>query len=281
MLTLGSRRLTTAGAAVLALLLAVLMAGCNGATDDDTSDASTTSAPPTATEPPPAPPTGTCYQMSFDEALSPTAAGEERPCRRPHATETYHVGRLDLVAGGHQSAVDSEQVQQQVATACPAALPRFLGGDLETLRLSMIRPVWFTPTLEESDLGADWFRCDVAVVARDEALVPLTGSLKRALAAEGGLDRYAMCGTAAPDSPKFERVVCSAEHSWRAISVVPLTAQKKYPGEAAVRQRGAGCEDAALEHVEDPLATWGWAYEWPTKEQWEAGTTFGRCWVTT
>lgn len=267
--------------ALLCGVLLAVLSGCTGGSgDDDSGSSDASSGSPTAPESPPAPEPGACYNLGFRQALSPTAEGKERPCRRHHTAETFHVGTLDLMVDGHQLAVDSEQVQGQVATACPQKLPRFLGGDQETLRLSMIRPVWFTPTLEESDQGADWFRCDIVVVAGDERLVPITGSLRGALGGEGALERYAMCGTAAPDDPKFERVVCSAAHSWRAISVVPYATRADYPGERVVREAGDGCEDVALEQVDDPLQDWGWAYEWPTAEQWKHGMTFGRCWVS-
>ena len=39
----------------------------------------------------------------------------------------------------------------------------------------MLRAVWFTPTVAQSDRGADWFRCDVIAVAGTEKLAPLTG----------------------------------------------------------------------------------------------------------
>ena len=102
-------------------------------------------------------------------------------------------------------------------------------------------------------------------------------SLRNALS-EDLPDRYAMCGTAAPDAKDFQRVVCSADHSWRAVSVVTFESTK-YPGPRAARERGQGtCEAVGEERAADPL-DYRWSYEWPTKQQWQAGVTFGRCWV--
>ena len=99
---------------------------------------------------------------------------------------------------GHLLAVDSDRVQAQVADTCPKALAGFLGGEQADLRLSMIRPVWFTPSVAQSDRGADWYRCDVVVVAGDEELAEPDASLEGALGTEAERDRYAMCGTSLP-----------------------------------------------------------------------------------
>ena len=130
---------------------------------------------------------------------------------------------------GHLIAVDSSRVQDQVATSCPEQFARFVGGTEDERRLSMLRTVWFTPTVEESDTGANWYRCDVIALAADEQLAPLTGILQGVLTRSDGRDRYAMCGTAEPGTPEFSRVICSAEHSWRAIATVPFE-EGKYPG---------------------------------------------------
>ena len=262
-------------------VVAVAAVGCSGSDDDKEPSApetTTPAPPPTAGPPPPAPEEGACYDLTFRQALAPTAGRKPSPCSAAHTSETYAVGTLDTVVDGHLLAVDSQRVQKQVAEACPAALPRFLGGDQAALRLSMFRPVWFTPSLAQSDLGADWYRCDVVIVAGDEELAEPDASLEGALDKEALRDRYAMCGTAAPDDEDFERVICGVEHTWRAIRVIPYPAAK-YPGEAAVRdQLESPCEDAGLDVAEDPL-DYQWGYEYPTEEQWDMGQTWGLCWA--
>lgn len=269
----GVRR--TAGALVAVLLLA----GCSGkAPDAEPTPEPTPTSPPTAKPPPPGPETGACYRLTFKQAVAPTTRRKPQPCDRPHTSETYDVGRLDTLVDGHLVAVDSDRVQQQVADECPAKLSAFLGGDLEDLRLSMVRPVWFTPTVQESDRGEDWFRCDAVVVAGDSALAALDGSLRGVLGREQDRDTYAMCGTAAPDADDFERVQCSSDHSWRAIAVVPFD-PGPYPGVQAARERGqTPCENAGLDVADDPLQ-FDWGYEYPTADQWAAGQTFGICWA--
>lgn len=232
---------------------------------------------PRATEPP-APEDRACYDLTYDGALSPTSEKAPLACDRPHTAMTYAVGRLDNVVGGHLVAVDSQRVQASVAATCPARFAPFVGGSPEALALSMLRSVWFTPTVAQSDAGAEWYRCDVIAVAGDERLAPLTGRLAGVLTTAEGRARYAMCGTTAPDAEAFERVLCSAPHAWRAIDVADF-APGTYPGEDAARARGQGpCEDAGREVAQDPLA-FEWGYEWPTAKQWQAGQTFGRCWA--
>lgn len=266
--------------AALALVSAALLLGCG--TDPEVPEPDvpeeTHATPTAAVDPPDEPPTGRCYRVGFTEALALAAPDRpDRKCGRRHTAETYRVGRLDLVVDGHQVAVDAPRVQDQVAAACPAALPDFLGVGMAEVRLSMVQPVWYTPTLEQAHEGAEWFRCDAVVVARDRQLLEFRGSLADALAGEDA-DRFAMCGTAAPDAEGFERVVCSREHSWRAVAVVDFEA-RKYPGARAARERGqTPCEDIGADHAADPL-DYRWGYEWPTKKQWRNGMTYGRCWV--
>jgi len=287
-------------ARVLASLAAavLLLAGCSG---DDTPSAAPTpsgSAAATATasasasatseptpEPAPVPPAeGACYRLTYDDAVAASSTAAPVACRGRHTSQTFAVGALDAVAGGHLLAVDSDTVRRQAARACPKRLPAFVGATPAQLRLSMLRAVWFTPTLEESDLGASWYRCDVVAATGDDQIAPLRGDLSAALRSEEGSDAYAMCGTAAPDDPAFTRVLCRDPHTWRAISVVDLSSLgKAYPGVRAVKGVDAAGEDgdcasAARDLADDPL-DFEWGYEWPSKAQWKAGQTFGRCWA--
>lgn len=274
-------RATTLVGVVVACL--ALVAGCSGGDEDPGPDPTPTpSATPTPTPPPRATPVATpaddaCYRLSYRQAVSPTNGATPVPCRASHTSQTYRIGRIDNVVGGHLLAVDSARVQDDVAQSCPAALGAVVGGTLEDQRLSMLRSVWFTPSLDQSDKGAAWYRCDVVALAGAEDLVELRGSLAGALDTPEGRDRYGMCGTAGPAARSFERVPCSAPHTWRAFSVIPLD-PGRYPGTPAVDDAGAACEDAAAGVAADPL-DYQWAYEGPDAEEWAAGQTFVRCWA--
>jgi hypothetical protein len=269
-------------ALLAALTAGLVLAGGTACTGEDDPAPDPTPAPSPAALPSasalPLPSARACYQVTYDEALAPTTDATAVDCAGEHTAQTYAAGRLDTVVDGHLLAVDSTRVREQVALACPDQLGGFVGGSVDDLRLSMLRAVWFTPTVEESDAGADWYRCDVIALAGAEELAPLTGRLGGALDTPAGRDRWGMCGTAAPDDRGFARVLCSAEHAWRAVAVVELP-DGAYPGVAAVREQGQTiCEDAGREAAEDPL-DFQWGYEWPTREQWGSGQTFGRCWV--
>lgn len=236
------------------------------------------SSSPQPARPAPTPTRKACYRLSYRQALAPTSGRSPVPCRKPHTATTYAVGRLDTVVDGHLLAVDSDRVQAEVARACPTLFARFVGGDEEDRRLSMLRPVWFTPTVAQSEAGAEWYRCDVVALAGEQRLAPLDGPVAGALDSGAGRDRYGMCGTAQPGSRDFHRVICSRGHSWRAVRVVPL-AGGNYPGARAVRAAGTEpCQDAGAAAAGGAL-DYAWGYEWPSAAQWRDGQHFGRCWV--
>ncbi len=273
------RRLVTAG-----LLLCLALTGCSGGGSTDARTTPTTSPTPSPTASPPTataaprPADRDCYRLDFDTAVAPTSQAKPVDCGSEHTSMTYAVGALRTEVGGHLLAVDSDRVQAQVARTCPQRLPGFLGGGPADLHLSMLRAVWFTPTVEESDAGAGWYRCDVIALASDGELAPLTGRLRGVLGSSQARDRYAMCGTAQPGAADFARVICSRPHSWRAISTVSIAGQR-YPGEQAAREAGQQpCQDAGRAAAPDAL-NFKWGYEWPTAQQWQAGQHYGLCWV--
>ena len=266
----------------------LLATGCTSEGERPASSAApnASSAAPSATPPPratpvPMPRNRACHQLTYAQALAPTTTTAPVSCRGAHTSQTYAVGRLSTEVDGHLVAVDSRRVQRQVRRACPQKLAAFLGGSTEQMRLSMLRPVWFTPSVEASDAGADWFRCDVIAVAGDGELAPLSGSLKRALAGPGGdgaAGPWGMCGTAQPGSKGFRRVPCREKHSWRALRTISLGGDS-YPGEAAAKAAGqTPCQEAGRSVAQDAL-DYQWGYEWPTAEQWDAGQTYGICWA--
>ena len=265
------------------LVLAVLAAGCTPAPAPGPSAPAASSSSPTGTpttaEPPPAPPReDTCHDLGYAEAVAPTARPADVACGQEHTSQTFHVGRLDRVVGGRLLAVDARRLQDEAAQECPARLADLLGGTEEQRRLSMLRAVWFTPGVGQSDRGADWLRCDAVAVAGPETLLPLAGPLGGVLDTEAGRERYGMCGTAEPGTAGFERVACATQHSWRALRTVPLP-EGDYPGEGAARSAGeTPCTDAGRAAADDPL-DFQWGYEWPTAEQWAAGQTYGICWA--
>jgi putative regulator of septum formation len=272
-----STRRTTRTRAV-ALLLAALVGTVAGCSSDQPEAKPTTTAPTAAPTAAPAPPPHACYTLDFAQALKPTSTAAPVPCTSPHTTTTIRVGTIRPVVDGHLLAVDSDTVQQQIASRCRAAFAKHVGGDEETRRLSRLTVVWFSPSLTESDRGALWFRCDLVALEGHDQLVTLPRSTRSLLSADDALDRFGTCGTASPASPRFERVICSQPHSWRARATVALPAGAAYLGKAAGAAADSTCRDTEARLAADIL-TLRWSFEWPTREQWDAGQRYGYCWT--
>ena len=257
-------RRALAVAALGAVLVApAVLAGCSGDSGPSSAPSPSASAgsaaPSASTATSPATPSGTApptavaaprpagarlLPLNRDVAVAPTSDARPVPCARLHTAVTYAVGTLDTVVVGHLLAVDSRRVQAQPARACPPLLRSYLGGSREQLRLSMLRAVWFTPTVEQSDAGAE-----LVPLRRGRAGRPPTGwpgSTAPCAASWAGrrARRYAMCGTAEPGRPDFERVPCGTRHSWRAVRTV--SADRRGEGRLSRRRRRPGRRPADL-----------------------------------
>lgn len=284
------RSLTTALA-----LAALLLSGCSGNDEPSASPSpstSSTSASPStsasasasaspAAEQPEAPKVGSCYRLTLTDAARPT--NDKRPvdCSKPNTARTYYVGKLDTVVDGHSLGVDSDHVQQQLAETCPKQLAVFLGGSAQARELSRFQAIWFSPTVEEYDAGADWFRCDVVALAAPDKLLTLPSDqkLQGILNRGDALATYGLCGTAQPGAKGFERVACALPHSWVAISTIPIAGGDRYPGVDAVKSAGdKACSDQVRSRAGLPLK-WTYGWEWPTTEQWAGGQHYGFCWA--
>jgi hypothetical protein len=239
------------------------------------------SSAPGAPDIPRRPRVNACYKLGFDEATEPTNDDPRVSCRKRHTAQTYYVGRLDTVVDGHLLAVDSRLAQRQVERTCPRELVDYLGGTAEDRSLSRIEAVWFSPTIEQSDRGASWFRCDAVALGKTSTLAPLPppGRLEGILDRPGALDEVGLCGTTAPGARGFERVICSRRHAWKALSTIQISGGNDYPGVAEVREAGeSACRDLVARASGSPERfTYGW--EWPTRAQWRDGQRFGYCWA--
>ncbi len=276
-----------------ALACAALLAGCSGSPTPsaDTSPSGPTSATGTPSAAarstatpavvPRAPRAKACYRLTATQLTKPTNASTPVPCSSRHTAQTIYVGTLDTVVDGHSVAVDSATVQKQLSTTCPRKLAAYVGGSATARDLSRFNVVWYSPTLEQSDQGADWFRCDVIAFAGQDQLASLPGTARLAgvLGSPAALDEFGLCGTSAPGARGFQRVICGRSHSWRAIDTIGLPGGPRYPGTATVRKAGdSDCKDLAQARSDNSLKyRYGW--EWPTREQWDRGQRFGYCWV--
>jgi hypothetical protein len=285
-------------ALLLAVLAALLLAGCSGGTGASggpsasssgsarasaAAGSSSASSPASSSAPavPPAPRQAACYRLSTTQLTRPTNASRPVSCGGPHTAQTIYVGTLDTVVDGHAVAVDSATVQRQLSSTCPRKLQEYVGGSTDARRLSRFNVVWYSPTLDQSDQGADWFRCDVIAFAGQDRLasLPGPGRLRGVLNSAKALSTYGLCGNAAPGARGFQRVICGRRHSWQAIATIGIAGGTRYPGAAAVRKAGdSACKDRARSRSGNTLKfRYGW--EWPTRDQWSRGQHYGFCWV--
>lgn len=268
---------------ILVLLATLLFLGVTGCSSSSTGqEAAKAPSPSTAVSSaapaPVAPRTGSCHELSVPEATDPVDAGGPVRCRQPHTSVTFEVGEISPVVDGHLLAVDSRTVRAQIANSCPDTPGSLLGGDRTTQRLSRFEVVWFSPSLEQADAGANWYRCDVVAVRSEGQLLPLPARLKGVLDEPGALDRYGTCGTAAPGARTFARVVCSERHSWRAVDDIDLPKDARYLAKDVTATADGACKDVASERADGRLK-YTWSFEWPTRAQWTSGQRFGYCWV--
>jgi hypothetical protein len=211
--------------------------------------------------------------LSYDDALAPTSDATPVSCTGPHTAVTFFVGHLPA-----HEAVDGPRVHRLITTACPKRFAGFVGGSVDERRLSLLRTIWFTPTLAQAQAGARWFRCTAIVLHDSQHLAPLAGPVAGALDRDQARQRYALCGSAEPGTAGFEQRICSADHAWRALRTVDFT-PGAYPGVDHVKSAGQSpCLDAAKSVAVDPL-NFRWSYQWPTLQQWRAGQTYGVCWA--
>lgn len=271
---------------LLGLLASLVLAGCAGGSDgsgrsgDEPGEAASPSASASSrTDPVPAAPTvGQCRRLDLAQATSPVDTRAPVDCGRPHTAVTVAVGLLPAVAGGHLLAVDSDAVRRRVAAACPPSLLERAGGDETARRLSRLRVVWFTPSLEQADAGADRYRCDLVAVRDADRLLRLPRRVAGLLDRPGALDTFGTCGTAAPDARGFRRVACTDPHRWRAVDTVDLPRDAGYLDGALTRRGESACQDVAAERADGALR-YSYAFEWPTRDQWRDGQRWGWCWV--
>jgi hypothetical protein len=269
----------------LALLVAIVvglgLTACSGSNSSSPKSQETPllhSPTPTPTEtippkPPKPPHPRSCYRLSYDDALAPTRSAKAVPCTGVHTGVTFFVGSYDK-----SLPVDGTAVHQLESTACPRRFAGFVGGTVENRRLSMLRTIWFTPTVRQAAKGAHWFECVAIALRDDQHLALITGPVSGVLNRSDGRAHFGLCGNAEPGTHGFQERICAIPHSWVALRTVPF-APGRYPGVEHVRSAGQQpCKDAGANASSDPL-NYRWSYQWPTLQQWRAGKTYGVCWA--
>ncbi|WP_148045038.1 septum formation family protein [Nocardioides marmorisolisilvae] len=264
------------------LLVAVLLSatGCSGGDGGDGTSAAPNGATgaTTAAAAPKAPRVGSCYQLDVRSALKATSSRPAVSCSHRHTAVTVAVGTVQPVVDGHLLALDSTLVQRQIADRCRRAVDAHVGGSLRDQRLSRIQAVWFNPTTAQADRGALWYRCDLVISSGPRTFAALPRKTHGMLRAQGAMSRWGTCGTASPAAKHFQRVLCSARHTWRARAATTLPAGTAYLSTKAGRTADARCRAVAAK-LSPKSSKLRWAFEWPTRDQWQSGQRYGLCWT--
>lgn len=268
------------------LVCLTMLFGIGACSEDGENDSRTSSSADTAASqapqkprPPRRPKVGDCHRLTSEEALAPVAPKKTRvKCSRKPTSVTFHVGRIKQEPDGSPLPVDSPKVQKQVARACPDRLEKHLGGNKDLLRRSLLTTVWFTPTIEQEEAGAHWFRCDLVAPVSDKTLLVLQTPVKGLLDDPDRRERYALCANGEPGKNSFARTSCRDPHAWRAVGTVEIPGET-YPGTGSIKATmDKTCTDAATAEAANPFSV-KWSQEGPTRAQWKAGRRHGTCWI--
>ncbi|MFL6160041.1 MAG: septum formation family protein [Marmoricola sp.] len=264
--------------ALLVLVLLLAVAGCSGGGQEKPASSSSAAGTTTNAAPSPAPRVGACYVLDVRAALRATSSLAPVSCSRRHTAVTVSVGRVQPVLDGHLLALDSTRVQSQIADRCLRSVDAYVGGSTGRQRLSRVQAVWFNPTPPQADRGALWYRCDLVVSSGTRAFAPLPRTTKGLLEPAGAMNRWGTCGTASPSSKHFQRVLCSAGHTWRARTTTTLPRGTAYLSAKATKAANSRCRDVAA-HLSPNSTKLRWAFEWPNRDQWRSGQRYGFCWT--
>lgn len=256
--------------ALLGLVLAgLVLSGCTGPTTQVAEPSTTApSTSPTAlstsatTPPAAAPPqVGDCHQLAFTDLTQPTNSAPVVGCSSDHTSVTVAVLR-------HRS---PDQVNA-ITDACTKAVRRHIGATDLQLATTMIQTVWFLPDSPTSG----WVRCDMVLYASSGKLAPLPR--KTANWWKRHRSDIGTCGTSAPGTAGFKRVLCGPGTPWRVL-VALAVGGKAYPGVKALRtQADLRCSDA-VRLASNLALKYAYGFEWPTKDQWRSGNHHLLCWM--
>lgn len=233
---------------------------------------------PKPTPPPPAPAVGACRILTFASATAASDDSPIVPCSQKHTAVTVAVGALVDKAQLKTLDINAPAVQQRLAVSCPKAVEAYAGGSGRTFDLSQIQGLSFVPTPAQIAKGANWYRCDMVVLAAPNTLATVTGTMSNVLTSAHALDRWGTCGTSAPSAATFKRVLCSSRHSWRAVAVITIPERSTYLAKDTSKAASLTCRKIATKAAHGALK-YTWSFEWPNKQHWQAGQRFGLCWL--
>ncbi len=275
-------------AAALAAL--ALTSGCSGSASNagpsDPTNATTPTSPTTTTTPPPRPKpppkTAACRKLTYGAISHYSNDDPVIACKQPHTAYTFEVRRLPADVDVTGVSIGNQSIQHAASKGCRRAYAGFIGGDPASRALARLSVTYFLPAQAEFNKGAHWVRCDVVALATANTLADLPDGLRGLLDKAASLQRYGVCSAGPPGNTGSALVICSLQHSYRALTVLRLGSDSaRYPGQKVVLTDG---QQRCSTYIADKLGTsggytFGWTY--PTASDWQRGQRFGYCWNKT
>ncbi len=145
----------------------------------------------------------------------------------------------------------------------------------------MLSWAWFRPSQDAWDAGARWYRCDVVGGGDESAAYVALPVTARGLLQGPPQDKWMVC-VDGPTVVDADRVPCSQEHTWRAVTTIKLgEAKDDYPGDRLVEVTTRDfCSDSVGAWLGYPV-DYDFGYTWFHEAEWEAGNRRSICWAKT
>ena len=221
---------------------------------------------------------GACRVLTPDDVLHPSNATETVPCQEKHTAETFAVGPLsgDL----EDVAYDDRKLGEFAYQVCSTAFEKFLGADESLVMRTIVSWAWFRPSEKAWEAGARWYRCDI--VGGTEASASyrdLPKTAKGLLAPRP--DEWMVCANG-PTVADSEKVPCTEQHTWRAVTTIKLgEPSDPYPGDRVVEVRTKDyCSESVGAWLSYPV-NYDYGYTWFHEGEWNAGNRRSVCWART
>lgn len=214
------------------------------------------------------PAVGSCHDLTIDEAIKWVEPDEPVDCTTRHTTVTHHVIQFEEAPDWE----DMQTLSDTVTPACLSAMRPYLGGTQKALEMSAYVYTWYLPTKAQREAGANWVRCDLAVIGRGELRQlptdgpPTLGDLPLE-------DDIARCRYRYRGDGEYYVTACALAHAYRAKYAVRFP-EGAYPGLRSMRK-------FALRECADRLPNQGFYWEVPVRIEWRAGWRYAICYKST
>ncbi len=286
------RTLVTPARTAVAAGLLIVLTGCglssSSGSSDPTTDPTTgpakarTTAGAAESEPAPAPRSDTCHELTFGQIGRYSNTAATVACSKPHTSYTFAVKALPADVAFDGVDIGNDAVQENASLQCRSAYASYIGGSAAVRSLSRLSVTYFLPSQPDFDKGARWVRCDVIGLQSSRVLADLPLELKGFNTRDTALDDYGLCSQGDPGTVDTMLVMCSQDHTFRALSALRLGSDSDaYPGQSVAMTEGQKRCDKLVSDTLGVGGGYSYAWTYPSPDDWANGQRFGFCWNKT